>query len=445
MRNRSHVHELMADPEEACKNLIELLKTINLATIGVSVALISNVLLSRSAATHAENEELQSIAILQKVHGFESPASLVDGIGLPGETRTVPGIMCRFTIVSSRFSTPVILDADVPNAGLPDRSFPPLLISTPLRDIHTIKHFKGWWNEYCGLRRLLLLHLPPLEARVIWHDDKGTTTTEQVGITVERVRAEKEVPLSPEKSKDAVLDADSIWVSYYLPNRYSPLGPHLPWKGDAPEYSPELTLHFKMDQIGLNLPQDLGSSTGLRSADNPFYGDFEFDFPALNAIVEKFGAFSFEELRRLMASEDRPKETLEIFGARIPTDLIAKVGVPLLIVLQWQFASVCRFLARAQHPISLSSASRWSFLLNGFGFALVAYGSVSILPVAATLSSLWYVAGVTWYGIGLLGMVGFASALTTMRLSLLRRRVGPALGNGLVDAAASPVNESAKV
>jgi hypothetical protein len=85
----------------------------------------------------------------------------------------------------------------------------------------------------------------------------------------------------------------------------------------------------------------------------------------------------------------QPKAELEIFGAKLPSDLIALLGLPVLAILLFQFSAIGFYCASRAKRLDDEDASHWSFTLSGWPFAVVSCGTLFVLPTAAAAFNLW--------------------------------------------------------
>jgi hypothetical protein len=87
------------------------------------------------------------------------------------------------------------------------------------------------------------------------------------------------------------------------------------------------------------------------------------------------------------------KGELEIFGIKIPTESIALLGLPVLAVFLFQFSAIASYTTSRVERLEEEDASQWSFLLSGWRFIGLSYGTIVFLPVAASIVSLIFARG----------------------------------------------------
>ena len=91
--------------------------------------------------------------------------------------------------------------------------------------------------------------------------------------------------------------------------------------------------------------------------------------------------------------EKQPKQDLDVFGAKIPSEMVGLLGLPLLIVLLFQLSAIAFYTARKFKRMDEAEVSAWSFLLPGFPFTLLCLGSICGLPVTAAILTLIFQPG----------------------------------------------------
>jgi hypothetical protein len=74
---------------------------------------------------------------------------------------------------------------------------------------------------------------------------------------------------------------------------------------------------------------------------------FDDAFPNLTKLGEKYRSLPFDHLNAILGEESkRSKGELEIFGAKIPNELVGWIGIPALGLLFIRFISTCLYLLK---------------------------------------------------------------------------------------------------
>lgn len=79
---------------------------------------------------------------------------------------------------------------------------------------------------------------------------------------------------------------------------------------------------------------------------------------------------------------------MKVFGIKFSSDLIPLFGLPTLAVFLFQFSAIGFYVASNVERLEHEEASQWSFLLRGWPFFLLCFGTVLFLPVVASILSL---------------------------------------------------------
>jgi hypothetical protein len=125
----------------------------------------------------------------------------------------------------------------------------------------------------------------------------------------------------------------------------------------------------------------------------------------------------------LQAERTRSKGTVQLLGVKILSELLVILGLPLIAVLQFQFAAICRFLYRQTPALSFPVASQWSVLLRGWHFFVNAFAAAVVLPFAAVCCSILFTTNQEWYWWICGALIAGTSAIAGRDLNRLRRRV----------------------
>jgi hypothetical protein len=156
---------------------------------------------------------------------------------------------------------------------------------------------------------------------------------------------------------------------------------------------------------------------------------FDAAFPNLTKLGDHYRSLKLSDLEAILEAESqRSKGDVELFGAKISSELFVLLGLPSLFVLLLQFASLSIYIAQNVVSISIDEASQWSLLLNDIGSIAFGLGAIFILPVFATVMNVLFATTTTWYRWLLWGplatIVIAASTLSAISIHRLRCRVG---------------------
>ncbi len=116
---------------------------------------------------------------------------------------------------------------------------------------------------------------------------------------------------------------------------------------------------------------------------------FEDTFPNLTKLGPDFRSLALKDMDRILEEEGkRSKAELDVFGAKIPSELITIVGLPVLWLLLLQFISICRYIRANADSISTDAASKYPSILKGF---IVFTVLIVFLPGAVSFASMFFV------------------------------------------------------
>jgi hypothetical protein len=136
--------------------------------------------------------------------------------------------------------------------------------------------------------------------------------------------------------------------------------------------------HF-LDKTHTFLPKLVGPAT------------FDETFPNLALLGPNYRSLLLADLDRILDDESkRSKGELDVFGAKIPSDLLSFIGLPLLWILLVQFISTCRYIRANTAEISIEAASKWSGALKGFGSISFGFLTIWLLPLLASYLTVRY-------------------------------------------------------
>lgn len=164
-----------------------------------------------------------------------------------------------------------------------------------------------------------------------------------------------------------------------------------------------------------------------RIPDIPASERFEEAFPDLAQLPRQYQTERVTVLKARLESDSlNGRQELEIFGAKIPSELFVLFGIPALTVLLFQFSSICAYICRRNETIQIQDASEWSFLLGARFLALLRYSTTLILPCTAAILSVAFVTpnpNQSWLWWALAALTFAGSLSSTISLMRLRRRV----------------------
>jgi hypothetical protein len=120
------------------------------------------------------------------------------------------------------------------------------------------------------------------------------------------------------------------------------------------------------------------------------HSNFAEAFPNLERISDDYQDKRLVSLGTVLEEgTQQSKEQIEVFGAKISAEVIPLVGLPILIVFLFQFSAVGFYGAGHVERIEEEHASQWSFMLRGWPFLLLSFGTIFVLPATASILSLW--------------------------------------------------------
>jgi hypothetical protein len=124
--------------------------------------------------------------------------------------------------------------------------------------------------------------------------------------------------------------------------------------------------------------------------------DFAEAFPALEKLPDDYQNKRLASLStELDEATQKSKEEIEVFGAKISSELIPLFGLPILAIFLFQFSAVAFYVASNVERIEVEEASQWSFMLRGWPFLILSAGTIFGLPAAAATLSFIRVQGET--------------------------------------------------
>lgn len=173
-------------------------------------------------------------------------------------------------------------------------------------------------------------------------------------------------------------------------------------KEDERSLLKELRLSVALNAKGFNFSPALALDPVLGKKDS-----FGAAFPNLEQLNDTFQKEVFSSLGNSLQEFviQQPKGELEVFGAKIPSELIAIFGLPTLAIFLFQFSVVGFYTASNTEALGQEEASEWSFLLSGWPFLFMGLACLAF-PAAVSIWTLFFVVwGDLWPNLGYLALV----------------------------------------
>lgn len=160
-------------------------------------------------------------------------------------------------------------------------------------------------------------------------------------------------------------------------------------RGDLGEH-PEASFYFAMHAEAYSFSPTLALDPALVKNAN-----FAQTFPSLEKLTVQYQTEKFPSLGTLLdeAVAQQKKGDLELFGAKVSSDLIALLGLPILAILLFQFSAVSFYVRFNVEGIEEEVATNWSFLLNGWPFLIMSLVTSFVFPVCISVWTLVFVWG----------------------------------------------------
>jgi len=154
--------------------------------------------------------------------------------------------------------------------------------------------------------------------------------------------------------------------------------------------------------------------------------DFAEAFPSLEKLSPNYQIERLDSLSTsLEEAAQQSKEQIEVFGAKISNELIPLFGLPVLAIFLFQFSAVGFYVAFNVDRLEVEDASQWSFLLSGWPFLALSFGTIFALPAAASIANFFSVPGETFLPkpISLLFAIGIVVCAAVAFVALQRLRL----------------------
>jgi len=111
-------------------------------------------------------------------------------------------------------------------------------------------------------------------------------------------------------------------------------------------------------------------------------GEFKETFPELNSLTENLQSLKLSEVGKLLERDKkRAAESFEIFGAKIPSEIIGIWGVIILLCIQLYFTLHMRDFLEKVNKSKETVNYPWIALYSGFLPKVITVISVSLLPL----------------------------------------------------------------
>ena len=393
------LHIRMGLSRDALKNLFDVLRTVNLTVTAISLGLLSNVIIALNDVTYLARKEVQDLERVKGQVGDYTANTLFQDVAREfGETPSFPLDISLSIDPNEKLFTQTFVDRlAIPSILHPVVSFGSEIskndryasgTNSPIKQFITLGQLGWFWNALAEKRYLLLAETAPLLVSLV----NKNSNSEAFIVPHE---------IAPAPTPGAIYDVRNS---------------DLEIRGDDSKPTVRLTLpstfllkdqRLRFQQREFDLILDLPAR--ILHADSLVYllskckkidpkrveaNAFDDVFSNLAKLGANYRSLTLSDLDGILEDESkRSKGELEVFGAKIPSELVTWVGLPLLAVLLLQFSSVCGYITKRVDTIDVDVASQWSFLLSGFGFVLFGFGTTCLLPAIAAALSYWYVTG----------------------------------------------------
>lgn len=120
------------------------------------------------------------------------------------------------------------------------------------------------------------------------------------------------------------------------------------------------------------------------------YGSFDYVFSDLYKLAKGFEDSNFDFLEKILNSEAfNVSEDFELFGVKIPLNLILNIGFPSLFFIQLYFLLYLQALRGMGNKTKIKNKGVWIGIFDNCGAIIFTYISVFIFPILTTIFS-WY-------------------------------------------------------
>jgi hypothetical protein len=422
------------------QNLFDVLKTVSLAITAVSLALLSNAVLSANRDSEKTQSQLLELLALQESLGdYTLDAIAKEALSGRRGDPVVGTDSTKFTLIPNfsdskwfwniRLSLP---DVVYRFADLPDEKGPSDFSQKKIRSFGTLNDFRRFFEAISRPEMYALENIDEVSLNVT-----GLSTKDIPMLLLPNLASpdpsgktyELGYPSGPATFIEASQGKLNALLKYSIPDDLLE-SDFNKWLG---ENNILLENGYKNDvhPIQLIVPRQATRyqvNVDFSSSLQPFLGQWDKRFYALLGLPSEYRKIQLPELKSLLTAQaQRSKGELEVFGAKIPNEIIALFGVPILIILLFQFWAVCSYANSQNDSIKLEDASQWSFLLNAPPFFLMSIGIILILPISSAICSALFISGPSYFppfvGWIFATVVTLISVLATKHLVRLRNRV----------------------
>ena len=392
--------------KEAIKNLLDAMQKVSLGIIAVAVGLLSNVLISQDSVEKKAQPELEALLKIRDNVARYTVASFLAAEQRAALAKSGQPVERRRRQLQGKMKTGIglLLSNDV-SFSIPtdfrvtshiDRQ----VAERKFSDIQNLEEMRAAWNAIASTKKFWKLDTRPSQAfiqlekdptttlEVEWVDlkeiDEGTSSTSDTGV------------LSLTKNENgrvkANRDGGTVWIDYeFLPALAGAVDSDKLMKSFGLKDEQRDFLKLAYLSVGVDAkPASFSPALAL----DPVLGaktDFADAFPNLEKLPDLYQSQKLRSLGTSLAETvaQQPKAELEIFGAKLPSDLIALLGLPVLAILLFQFSAIGFYCASRAKRLDDEDASHWSFTLSSWPFAVVSCGTLFVLPTVAAAFSLW--------------------------------------------------------
>jgi hypothetical protein len=269
---------------------------------------------------------------------------------------------------------------------------------TTFGEIQTLREMRHAWDVIASITMLWQVGAEPIDLNLqVGKDDRPSKTVawkpspDVDGLLLEEVGKRSPIEIS---------DRSALFLEYDFLPALAPLA-------HSNERNSNALLHDSglADDNG-NLPKSvhlqvtIGLEKGPRfspaKALDPILGKepkFANAFPNLSTLPSTLQDEGLDSLGPLLQAAQQQKGELEVFGAKIPNELIALLGLPALAILLFQFSAVGFYVASNVEWLDQEEASEWSFLLRGWPFLIMSVGTIFVFPALASVLTFFFLPG----------------------------------------------------
>jgi hypothetical protein len=415
----------MSLSKEALKNLLDLMQKVSLATTAVSIGLLSSLMLSHASVEKEAQPELQKLlSIRSKIHDYyvdeiifgEVPKALKN----EGQESEDGELIERITVKGDPSLSCVVR---LPLRSVCTRPIDPDLMRKRFNDIQTLQEMRKVWDAIASTKMFWKVgRIPNYVALFLWKQNKNRLTSVHVDWVDSHTNGTQagEAP-TPNGDKDKetslltgavrldLVDGEPPRIDAYRNEVSFEYTGVLPAFGSASTNSLMRAFHLDeserslLENVRVHVDMDAkayGISPAL--ALDPALGqkaNFAEAFPNLIKLKDEYQHENLESLLSLLeeAVAQQQSGELEVFGAKIPNELIALLGLPILAALLFHFSAVGFYVASNVEQINENESSEWSFLLKGWPFFAVSLGAILVLPSVASVLTVVFALGQNWW------------------------------------------------